>query len=84
MWYPSIAPLKDVLQEMSDKYHRSIDSIKSDMIFLNSKGDKEIADVSNLMNKTATVGFYLIGGTIRPVCFLKPLYKKDNVVYKGV
>lgn len=83
MWYPKIDTLANVLNEMKAHLGMSKNEDLDGVRYFSHKG-KEIdpSCVPQLMNKTATVEYYLIKGQVTICCFLKPLFKKDNVKYK--
>jgi len=82
MWYPKVATLREVLDEIKEKY--GLDKDPDDIRYFSYKGiEIDPICIPNLMNKIATVSYRLIiGQGIITVCFLKPIYKRDNVVYK--
>jgi len=85
MWYPKIAPLNEVLNEMATKCgYGSQEELIKDIEFYSHKGKRiDPKCLSSLMNKTATVDYFLRNGKVVVACFLKPLGKRDNVIYEG-
>lgn len=77
MWYPKVDTLEKVLAECKAKWGEL-----PEIEYYSHKGRK-IADVSNLMHKTATLDYcFSVETGTHVVIFLKPLTARDNVKYK--